>query len=991
MTDDTAMDGSLAVHWFGRHPEPSVLVFRSGPADAGRAPFFSRREVVAGPDVTDRVDGDRVRSLKTSPDLWDVGAVLARLPTHQRPDVIVVETDGRDGLLPCNLDRFDGAKVLLFNESFSVHSAIRNVLSYASAGSFDLIVVAGNRRHAAFFRDAGFERVCWIPALGYRLHRPVMAERFEPVLAVIKRPGGFHPRHRAFIDTAVRAGLPVRLCDGTLPEIAEVFARACITLGGGADGDMDARLFETLGSGGFLLTGEPAPDSGFTRLFESGRHAVTVQKPDDLVEMALQFLCSPERTRPIRTAAQAHVLATQSPELKLCQLYDALFDGRIDTAIALDDVTTSRHFARETAARRLDAYEALRGLSLTLGQGAVLWVDLGDALGLGVNARALSGITPANYDGPVSASATRHEVLALPWPEAAAAVEDGLLVRFRGEWVLTSGRCWPDRLAVAHLLREWGFLPDGPTGLTFRRTDPLLHAEAVFRRDPTAVGPLLMGLQPAIETPEAALRAAALARNVGLSVLEASILERGLSLDRGHDGALLAFAKRAEADGRTADAYLAVAELARQRSVGHGLPVELSAVLGVLRARAAADPRVAEHQAALLPPAVQAGHRRRILVVTNLFPPQEFGGYGRKLWEFSAELKRRGHEIHVLAADVPELSKPGMAGTVDLEPFVERSLELYGQWREGRAHVFEDMTRVGSIIRANDQRIRDAAKRFGAEICLAGNIDLMTPNCLAQLPQCGVPVLHCVGNRHPGYAADGAPESALYRIGPASEWVGRTLWNAGFCFPAMTVLYPGARIDHFYRPFLPGRDRLRVVFASLFVNYKGPHVLANALALLHRWGVDFTCVFAGDRPDPNLFADIRDYCARQGFADKVTYPGFLDREGLARLFDRSNVLVFPSSFDEPFGISQVEAMAAGLTVVSSGTGGSQEIVRDGIDGVLFAVNDPEQLAIKLKGLVEDPDGWARLARAGQQRAFSFTVARTVDRIEATFEDLLALV
>lgn len=990
MTADAAITGPVTTDWSGGHPEPSVLVFRSGRTEAARHPFFSHHEIVVGPDFPDRTSGDRVMSLKTPSGLWEVDAVLARLPTQQKPDLIIVEADGLNGALPRRLDCFDGAKVLLFNQAFPAHNAVRAAIGYAVAESFDLIVATGNRRDGVFFRDAGFERVCWIPALGYRLHLPQRGARLEPVMAVVNRPGGFHPRHRAFIDAAVRAGLPVRLYDGTVQEIAEVHARACITLGDGANGDLDARLFETLGSGGFLLTPEPAPDSGFTRLFEPGCHALTARTPDDLIEAALRLLREPELTRPMREAAQAHVLATQSPGVKLRQFYDALFDGRIDTAIALDDGLNSHHFGQETAARRLDAYEAVRRLSLTIGHDVALRVDPGDVLGLGVNTRALSGITLAHCDGPGLDGSPRHEVLALPWPEAAGAAEDGLLARFKGEWVLASGRCWPDRRAVAHVLEGWGFSPDGPTGLMHRRTDSLRYAEAVFRHEPAAVGPLLMELRSTIDTPDTALRAAALASRVGLPALEGDILDRGLSLDRGHDGALLAFAKRAEADGRAADAYLAVAELFRHRSVGHHPSVELGAVLEVLRARAADDPRIAEHRAALLPSAVQDGPRRRILVVTNLFPPQEFGGYGRKLWEFSAELKRRGHEIHVLAADVPELSKPGMAGTVDLEPFVERSLELYGQWREGRAHVFEDAARVGSIIRANDQRIRDTAKRFGAEICLVGNIDLMTPNCLGQLPQCGVPVLHCVGNRHPGYAADGAPASALYRIGPASEWVGRTLRDAGFCFPAMTVLYPGARIDHFYRPFLPGRDRLRIVFASLFVNYKGPHVLANALALLHRWGVDFTCVFAGDRPDSNLFADIRDYCARQGFADKVSYPGFLDREGLARLFDRSNVLVFPSSFDEPFGISQVEAMAAGLTVVSSGTGGSQEIIRDGVDGLLFGVNDHEQLAAKLKSLVDNPEGWARLARSGQQRAFSFTVAKTVDRIETTFEELLAL-
>lgn len=94
-------------------------------------------------------------------------------------------------------------------------------------------------------------------------------------------------------------------------------------------------------------------------------------------------------------------------------------------------------------------------------------------------------------------------------------------------------------------------------------------------------------------------------------------------------------------------------------------------------------------------------------------------------------------------------------------------------------------------------------------------------------------------------------------------------------------------------------------------------------------------------------------------------------------------------FEEPFGISHVEAMAAGLAVVSSGTGGSREIVRDGVDGLLFKPEDHTDLAVKLKSLTDDPARWAALARAGQARSLDFTVGRSVDRIEATFEELLA--
>ena len=171
--------------------------------------------------------------------------------------------------------------------------------------------------------------------------------------------------------------------------------------------------------------------------------------------------------------------------------------------------------------------------------------------------------------------------------------------------------------------------------------------------------------------------------------------------------------------------------------------------------------------------------------------------------------------------------------------------------------------------------------------------------------------------------------------------------------------------------------------------YKGAHVLVEALARLHHHGVDFTAEIAGDAPD----AEYREKllaCIRQGGIEgKVKLTGFLNREGLTALFARSNVLVFPSLFQEPFGISQVEALAAGLVVVSSGTGGAKEIIRHNVDGLIHQAGDPGDLAVKLLSLANDPALFGRLQQSGQKRALAFSSESAVRRIEKLCDDLVA--
>lgn len=470
------------------------------------------------------------------------------------------------------------------------------------------------------------------------------------------------------------------------------------------------------------------------------------------------------------------------------------------------------------------------------------------------------------------------------------------------------------------------------------------------------------------------------ARRQGDGRKQEQLLRLAVGLDRGHVAALQALARLAAAQGRHGEAALAAAEAGRW---GGGAPTGVAAPV-----EAAADPRwLAYCEALRRTERPSCGRARRVLIVTNLFPPQEFGGYGRKMWEFTAELRRRGHAVRVLCADRQEFVRPGIAGDANLEDAVECSLSLYGSWEDGVAQVDPDRDRIQAISYLNNERILAAALEFGCDACLVGNLDLLANGFLSELAEQGIPVVHCIGNSTPSYSCRGMPTSPLFRLGPASQWVEQSMARENYDVSRSTVLYPGARIDQFYCPFLPAFDRLRIAFASLFVDYKGPQVLVEALAMLAERGVDFDCVFAGDVLDPALYAAARQACQALGFGERVRFQGFLDRPGMARLLARSNVLVFPSTYDEPFGISQVEAMAAAVVVVSSGTGGSGEIVRDGVDGLLFRNGDAGDLAARLAALAADPGRWADLAQAGRDRAGAFGVARTVDRIEALFEEL----
>jgi len=436
-----------------------------------------------------------------------------------------------------------------------------------------------------------------------------------------------------------------------------------------------------------------------------------------------------------------------------------------------------------------------------------------------------------------------------------------------------------------------------------------------------------------------------------------------------------------------ADAYIAIAEGHR---LSGGTPETTAALSQLEEAGIVEDAGVAEYRrrAGWLPSAKHP-QPHRILVVTNLLPPQEMGGYGRTVWEFSRELLARGHDVRVLTADMPHLLRQPAPEHAAFEPNVQRTLRLYGDWKDGVVVVEPDKARLQAIARENHRLILQAIEDFRPDVIMAGNLDFVGHFFIQPALDRGIPVLHRLGNAFPGYEPAQSPRGPLFCLAGCSEWVNRGLRAKNYAISRYEVVPPGSPLTAYFRACPPRRERLRIAYASLLMPYKGAHVLVAALAYLKRAGIDFECTLAGDSTRPEYLESLRAMAKQHGFAEQLSFPGFLGKRELAALFARTNVLVFPSVFEEPFGKTQIEAMAAGLLVVSSGSGGASEIVEHGKTGLLFKGGDARDLAEKLVSAHRNPSAVEQIALAGQARAFEFTTEASVDRLERIFGELLA--
>jgi glycosyltransferase involved in cell wall biosynthesis len=126
--------------------------------------------------------------------------------------------------------------------------------------------------------------------------------------------------------------------------------------------------------------------------------------------------------------------------------------------------------------------------------------------------------------------------------------------------------------------------------------------------------------------------------------------------------------------------------------------------------------------------------------------------------------------------------------------------------------------------------------------------------------------------------------------------------------------------------------------------------------------------------------------AAAALAGAVRFLGF--REDIDRLLWAADVAVL-SSRQEALSLAAVEAMAAGLPVVATDVGGSPEVVRDGVTGLIVPPEDPASLARALITLLGDPPLRARLAERADQAATELDLPTFAARLEAAYRAVLS--
>lgn len=233
-----------------------------------------------------------------------------------------------------------------------------------------------------------------------------------------------------------------------------------------------------------------------------------------------------------------------------------------------------------------------------------------------------------------------------------------------------------------------------------------------------------------------------------------------------------------------------------------------------------------------------------------------------------------------------------------------------------------------------------------------------------------------------------------------SDFVARSLERNGLSLKRIRVVLnaidaaafdpPADRAEARSRLRLAGEDLVVVCIARLF-RWKGQAELIRALPAVLREVPQTRLLIVGEddlsaNPGGASFADeLRRLAIELGVARRVTLTGH--RTDIGHVLAASDVFAMPS-FEEPFGLVYLEAMAMRIPVLALSSGGAPEIVDDGRSGFLSPVGDGNALAERLLALLRDPDLRHRMGEYGRMQIETrFTPRRLADETALVYAAL----
>jgi glycosyltransferase involved in cell wall biosynthesis len=367
----------------------------------------------------------------------------------------------------------------------------------------------------------------------------------------------------------------------------------------------------------------------------------------------------------------------------------------------------------------------------------------------------------------------------------------------------------------------------------------------------------------------------------------------------------------------------------------------------------------------------------KIMMLSWEYPPRIVGGIARVVHDLSHTFAKQGHEVHVITyqeGDTKEFEKDGDVFVhrvtnypINANNFIDWVMQLNFCMVEKAADVIKEYGKF-NIVHAHDWLVAYAARAIKKTY---------------KLPL--VATIHAtesgrnrgIHNNSQGYVNDvewmltyeasNVICNSMFMKNEIKNLFGKPSENVFVVPNGINVnKFEGKERDwDFRRNYAADYEKI-IFFAGRIVNEKGIQVLLNAAPKILANYPNVKFVIAGRGPCLDELKGLTSYL---GLDNKVYFTGYLNDVQITKMYKAIDIATFPSLY-EPFGIVALEGMLAGAATVVSDTGGLNEIISHGIDGMKSYAGNPNSLADSILECLFDEKLCERMSKKAHEKVVS---------------------
>lgn len=411
----------------------------------------------------------------------------------------------------------------------------------------------------------------------------------------------------------------------------------------------------------------------------------------------------------------------------------------------------------------------------------------------------------------------------------------------------------------------------------------------------------------------------------------------------------------------------------------------------------------------------------KILTISNLYPPNAVGGYEVLCFEVMQALAEKGREITVLTSNY------GGKQADFSNQRVLRHLTLLANEENIYLPLNISAEQRNAINQKNLQSFEQTLRDFCPDLIFIWNLHFLDVSLIETIEQSDIKRVYLLSDNWlinfynsrfmanyfsqvvhaPNYSLRSLLRSirnSLTKFSGAAKvmngfaifpsvYMQKLYTDAGFKFAGTQIIYHGVTslrtiAPRAERENLVSLDKLRLLFAGRVVDIKGVHTAIEALALIVKAlpELEVSLSIVGDARDQLYLSRLKKMIAQLHLENQVYFIPPVPEQGLFALFQDYDIYLFPSLY-EPFSLTLIHALQAGIPTVASAAGGNVEIVLPQKTGLLFRQSDAKDLSQQVIKLVNDPGLRVSLGRQAQTYANRFTFDQMIGQIDAHLERL----